>query len=94
MFGLHIRLKVFVNDPKPPACAMAMASFDSVTVSMAAEMMGMESSMFASDARGGRDFRWQHGRSARLSSARHQKVKYSGIWRDAMGQPFWCFGIR
>ena len=22
------------------------------------------------------------------------KVKYSGIWRKAMGQPFWCFGIR
>ena len=31
--------------PSPPAWAMAMASFDSVTVSMAAEMIGMESAI-------------------------------------------------
>src|SRR5215208_8138216 len=31
--------------PSPPSCAMAMASRDSVTVSMAAEMIGIESSI-------------------------------------------------
>ena len=67
--------------PSPPAWAMAMASFDSVTVSMAAEMIGMDSIDIAGNARGRRNLGRQHGRSAGL----HQHVIKSQIFRNLAG---------
>src|SRR5262245_24081425 len=72
--------------PRPPACAIAMARRDSVTVSMAAEMIGIESPMSR--------VIWvlvetSPGRTAELPGfiRTSSKVRYSGIWRLAIGQP-------
>ncbi len=79
--------------PSPPAWAMAMASFDSVTVSIAAEMMGMDSMISrvmcvaVETSAGNTD-------EAPGFISTSSKVRYSGIWRRAMGQPFRYFRIR
>ena len=72
--------------PSPPACAMAMARRASVTVSMAADMIGIESQM-------DRVSRVPVDTSAGSTDdapgfiSTSSKVRYSGIWRGAMGQP-------
>ncbi len=49
----------------PPACAMAMAMFDSVTVSMAEAMIGMLTVIDAGDAGADIDVRRHHVRTGR-----------------------------
>ena len=56
--------------PRPPACAMAIASRASVTVSMAAEMIGIDSEIERVSRVRGLDLGGQHGGRAGL----HQHV--------------------
>ena len=78
--------------PKPPACAMAMARRASVTVSMAAEMIGIDSlSDFVSRVP---VFTWAGSTDeAPGFISTSSKVKYSGICRG-MGQPLRRNGVR
>ena len=78
--------------PRPPACAMAMARGASVTVSIAAEMMGIDSfSVLVSRVP---VFTWAGNTDdAPGFISTSSKVKYSGICRG-MDQPLRRIGVR
>ena len=78
--------------PRPPACAMAIASRASVTVSMAADMIGIDSEIervnrVAVETSAGST------EEAPGFISTSSKVKYSGICRGAISQPFQNAGI-
>ena len=73
--------------PSPPAWAMAMASRASVTVSIAAEMMGMER-LIARVSRVAVETWAGSTEDAPGFISTSSKVRYSGMMREDMCQPF------
>ena len=73
--------------PRPPAWAMAMASRASVTVSIAAEMMGMER-LIARVSRVAVETWAGSTEDAPGFISTSSKVRYSGMMREDMCQPF------